>query len=598
MTPMRTRFRSGAIRGVLVALLGGPIGAQAAEDVGPEILIEPILRAEVGSGVVISAEITDPQGVFEPKLYFRAIGETKYLGVPMVPVGGDSFRGEIPSTSVVGPMEYYVEAFDRDGNGPARSAPPTRPHRLFVASGPEREQRAVAPESGPGIVHTVVERAPQGRGIPIEASFRGPRGVFNPVVHFRRIGSAGFTPLSMAELPRSASGDVPPGEGVVVGTAGTGRFVAEIPSAFTNGDVEYFLEAMDAQGNGPSRHGTREAPHVIRTHLAEPVIDPDVALVACRELPREGETVQTERLGPCRHKPPELPMEALSRYGLGEMKLRYDNYPDAVAAFEEATRVAPKWPAAWFRLAQAAEAHRDFHKARDAYHAYVELAGRPPEFEALLKRMASVEYELDLAQRDAQEAAARESEQRAREDEKRRAREQVARNEEERTRREMLLSTPTQFLFLDAGTAAYPSPDGIDESGMHVALRVRLKWPGYPFLFGGVGLGFGSVTTAGGDARITAELSPHVGLNLLALPVPRVAGFTLLSPFVMYQPRILLSGALPSQSATGSAWLHTLNVGNHFEFGPWSAELAWGFGILGSSVESQFVLSLGRRLFD
>jgi tetratricopeptide (TPR) repeat protein len=601
LSPAPRRF-SGSCCLLLATLLAfAPTEARADEDSGPEILIEPILRAELGSGVVISAEIADPDGVFEPKLYFRTIGEAKYLSNAMVPTPRENvFQGEIPSTAVTGPLEYYVEAFDKNGNGPSRSALPSRPHRLFVAP-PEQPGRNVREvKTGPEIVHVVVQRAPQGRSIPIETLFRGKDGVFNAVVYFRRIGSASFTPLSMAELPLSAVITVATGDDIILGTAGTGRFVAEIPGAFTNGDIEYYLEAMDSQGNGPSYNGSRERPHVIHTFLEKVErVDPEVALMACREVPREGESPDIERLGPCRRSDQTIPLDAIGRFGLGEVKMRYDNFPDAVAAFEEATRISPKWPAPWFRLAQAAESQRDWPKARDAYRAYLELAGRPPEFEALLKRIAQVEYELDLLHRDAQEAASRESEARAKEDQKRSLREAVERERAETAGREMLLSAPGQWAFIGLTSETYAPAGGPAQQAVSLEIRLRLKLRQLPFLYVGLG-GALSAAIPGADgsaAQAVFTAVPAIGLNLLALPVPRSSGFTLLSPFAAWQPRFQVTGPLASQGAGGGPLVNTVVVGNHFEFGAWSLEATYGFG-LDSHLTQQFGLSLGRRLAD
>src|SRR5262249_47471690 len=156
------------------------------------------------------------------------------------------------------------------------------------------------------ILHGAVERAAPGRSIAIEAHYRGPSGVFNPILHFRRIGSAEFTALTMAELPADAATPPAPEPGAIIGKGGTGRFVAEIPSAFATGDVEYYLEAMDQQGNGPSFDGSREHPHVVRVmeELVPPPtpdlpVDPDAALAACRET-RELTSADSAKLGPCR----------------------------------------------------------------------------------------------------------------------------------------------------------------------------------------------------------------------------------------------------------------------------------------------------------
>lgn len=568
------------------------------EDLGPEVLVEPILRAELGTGIVVEAEIVDPHGVFDPKLFFRPIGDTRYLSIGMLPTGQPNrYRGEIPGTSVVAPMEYFIEAYDKLGNGPGRSAPATRPHQIFVGTA---EVDTSTEARAPDILHQPVTRAPVGQSITIEAAFRGPSGLFNPVVYFRRVGTPAFLPLSMAELPVGASAPRAASEKVLAGAAGTGRFVAEIPSALTTGDIEYFIEVMDDQGNGPSRNGDRERPLVVRTYEAKPDdvrVDPDVALVSCLELPRENDTIDVSKLGACRRPVEGLAPAALTRFKLGELKLRYDNDVDAIEAFEQATKDAPSWPAAWFRLGQALELGREWKRARAAYGRYLELVGEPPEFPALIKRLASIEYEIDLEARDAREAAKKDEAVRAEADRKLAAQQAEALEENARVRRQMLLSAPGHWAYIGLSHERWDFSQlsdraGDTEEGLHLSFRLRFKIPSAPFLVLGGAVSLGALATPS-DLNAALAVAPMVGLNFLALPAPARSGFTLLSPFVTYQPRFLLAGAVAS--AQGSRVTHLLTIGNHFEFGAVSVEVAYAFSPVDSRLERVLELSVGRR---
>src|SRR5690606_10693391 len=123
----------------------------------------------------------------------------------------------------------------------------------------------------------------------------------------------------------------------------------------------------------------------------------------CMYVPRENATPEPAKLGACRRPGPAASQQALTRFKRGESKLGYDNYPDAVDAFEQAVKEAPEWPAAWFRLGQAAEKARQWKRAKEAYHRYLELEPSPPEYPALIKRLASVDYEIGLDERDERE---------------------------------------------------------------------------------------------------------------------------------------------------------------------------------------------------
>src|SRR5690606_38051085 len=94
--------------------------------------------------------------------------------------------------------------------------------------------------------------------------------------------------------------------------------------------------------------------------------------------------------------------------------------------------------------------------------------------------------------------------------------------------REMLLSAPGNWGYV--AFAGENWSDGAESVGT-LSFRFRFKPASAPMVF------FGGSAWIGGlarDSETTALLavSPLVGLNLLALPAPSSARFTLLSPFV------------------------------------------------------------------
>lgn len=110
---------------------------------------------------------------------------------------------------------------------------------------------AAADRKGPDIQHTAPAEARANQELVVEAKITDPSGVFEPRLYWRPAGSTTqFIPVSMS-------------------SGGKGRYTATIPSASVAGDLEYFLEAYDSQGNGPTRHGSSQAP--LRVHVAVPV---------------------------------------------------------------------------------------------------------------------------------------------------------------------------------------------------------------------------------------------------------------------------------------------------------------------------------------
>lgn len=128
---------------LLSALLVLPASLASAEEPDtepPAVSHEEVRSARVGEPVVVTATITDPSGVFDPTVLYRVGGEGEFLRLSMKrpePAGEDDwdtglFEAVIPGEVVSGDLEYFIEAFDERGNGPARYADADLPVKVRV----------------------------------------------------------------------------------------------------------------------------------------------------------------------------------------------------------------------------------------------------------------------------------------------------------------------------------------------------------------------------------------------------------------------------------------------------------------------------------
>jgi hypothetical protein len=128
--------------GLLVALVVTTTGARKAADRIPPVITHtppgscPAPQAGAPVPCVVEAVIVDESGVFDPTLLVRLQGTRAYDRVPMRAVAGqkDTFSAIVPANlAAAGVVEYLVEAFDVQGNGPARVGDEAAPLLLAPA---------------------------------------------------------------------------------------------------------------------------------------------------------------------------------------------------------------------------------------------------------------------------------------------------------------------------------------------------------------------------------------------------------------------------------------------------------------------------------
>lgn len=100
--------------------------------------------------------------------------------------------------------------------------------------------------SPPSITHVRVAEAPKAAPFVIRANIEDESPIFAPAVYVRASGADDYVAIAMRDV-------------------GGGRFEAIVPAERMAGILEYFVEAFDELGNGPSRAGTPDAPFRVST---------------------------------------------------------------------------------------------------------------------------------------------------------------------------------------------------------------------------------------------------------------------------------------------------------------------------------------------
>jgi hypothetical protein len=129
---MTMKSRVGLLAVALV--FGLASGLAMAQEAGPTIEHTPVTQAQAGQPLTLTATIHSGNGVFQPVVNFRSEGGATWSKVPLLPSSGGAYSATLPGANLTGNIEYYVEAYDNDGNGPARAGSPETPYRVVVAS--------------------------------------------------------------------------------------------------------------------------------------------------------------------------------------------------------------------------------------------------------------------------------------------------------------------------------------------------------------------------------------------------------------------------------------------------------------------------------
>lgn len=107
--------------------------AKAKDTAAPVITHVRVTEAPPGKPILIRARIDDASEIFAPSVYVRAQGGAEFITISMQRVQ-DAYEATIPSEQVSGPLEYFIEAFDEEGNGPAREGSPDAPYLIKMGS--------------------------------------------------------------------------------------------------------------------------------------------------------------------------------------------------------------------------------------------------------------------------------------------------------------------------------------------------------------------------------------------------------------------------------------------------------------------------------
>lgn len=149
------------------ALLLVLAAASAADDVdAPTMQHEPVSSATRQTELKISAEINDPSGVFGAMVLWRLVTEATYTSIDMKEESPGKYVAAIAASKVTAPIEYYVEAFDSNGNGPTRAGTPEAPLRTTLV---EPSLSAFDPSIDPDET--------KGGGLPLGPTITGGAGV-------------------------------------------------------------------------------------------------------------------------------------------------------------------------------------------------------------------------------------------------------------------------------------------------------------------------------------------------------------------------------------------------------------------------------------
>jgi tetratricopeptide (TPR) repeat protein len=113
---------------------GAQAGTQEDEDTDPPVLTHDVIKKAVrGQPLALTARIVDERsGVATPQACWKNLYKKDFACLPMGKTGEDTYGISVPAKDVNDGFAYYLEAYDNNDNGPARSGAPELPNAVAV----------------------------------------------------------------------------------------------------------------------------------------------------------------------------------------------------------------------------------------------------------------------------------------------------------------------------------------------------------------------------------------------------------------------------------------------------------------------------------
>jgi tetratricopeptide (TPR) repeat protein len=120
-----------------LAKLALPLPPEVEDQDPPQLTHETVKKAMRGQPIRLLARIVDEgSGVAAPQACWRNLYRNEFACQPMVKIGEDEYGVEVPAKAVTEGFAYYLEAYDNNENGPARSGAPELPNSVAIEDAP------------------------------------------------------------------------------------------------------------------------------------------------------------------------------------------------------------------------------------------------------------------------------------------------------------------------------------------------------------------------------------------------------------------------------------------------------------------------------
>jgi hypothetical protein len=104
----------------------------AQDNLPPQIVHEPCEVYQKGRPYSVVARFYDESPIFDPKVIYRTGKVSDWRNASFrKKQGTDDFVAVIKARDLRGPLDYFIETFDENGNGPARYGNPDAPVRIL-----------------------------------------------------------------------------------------------------------------------------------------------------------------------------------------------------------------------------------------------------------------------------------------------------------------------------------------------------------------------------------------------------------------------------------------------------------------------------------